>query len=95
MTVQTQTPARPVARLALIIAAIAALILSFVIGMQPVSAGGGATLNPGVIGTDSSDFEGFACPEGDELLVPEGQVMWHFILNGLDPGITSADHRPL
>jgi hypothetical protein len=79
-------------RLALIIAAIAALVLSFVIGMQPVAAGGNlADLNPGVIGTDSSnpdDLAEFPCP-ADEDPVPAGQVMWHFVLN-IDPGITSA-----
>jgi hypothetical protein len=93
LTVNTQAPARHMTRLALIIAAIAALVLSFVIGLQPAAAGGSATLNPGVIGTDSSnpdDLDAFPCPEGDEELVPEGQVMWHFLLNGLDPGITSA-----
>jgi hypothetical protein len=94
LTVYTQAPARHKTRLALIIAAIAALVLSFVIGMQPVAAGGNvADLNPGSIGTDSSDpadLEQYPCPEGDEELVPAGQVMWHFILNGLEPGITSA-----
>jgi hypothetical protein len=93
LTVQTQVTARHTNRLALIIAAIAALALSFVLGMQPAFAGGGATLNPGVIGTDSSnaeDLADFPCPEGDEEGVPAGQVMWHFVLNGVDPGIESS-----
>jgi hypothetical protein len=91
LTVQAQTSARHFTRLALVMAAIAALFISLTLRTSPVLAGGpdanDATLNPSQVGTDSADGE-FDCPEGDEPVA--GQVLWHFVLNGVDPGIASA-----
>ncbi|HEX9738373.1 MAG TPA: hypothetical protein VGA91_04010 [Candidatus Limnocylindria bacterium] len=89
MTVQTQTPARHAMRLALILAAAAALIFSLAVTTRPVLAGdNAATLHEPHRGVDSSEDAGdFPC-ESDE---PDpGEVIWHFVLNGLDPGIESA-----
>jgi hypothetical protein len=55
--------------------------------VRPAYAGGTATLNPDHVGTDSSQAQDQCDPD---VPVPDGQVLWHFILNGLDPGITSA-----
>jgi hypothetical protein len=79
-------------RLVLIIAAIAALALSLTLTTRPVAAGAPpATLNPAHVGTDSSDGDiGDECDEQGEQAPEPGQVLWHFILNGLNPGITSA-----
>jgi hypothetical protein len=40
-------------------------------------------------GTDSSEDAGdFPCPEEDEDLAGPGEVVWHFILNGVSPATT-------
>jgi hypothetical protein len=91
LTVQAQVSARHFTRLALILAAAAALVISMALSARPVFAGGpdanDATLNPTQVGTDSADGE-FDCPEGDEPVA--GEVLWHFVLNGVNPGIPSA-----
>ena len=69
------------------IVALAALTLSLYFAVRPAYATAGATLNGSFVGTDSSQAED-SCQQGDD--VPAGMVLWHFILNGIDPGITSA-----
>jgi hypothetical protein len=72
----------------LAIAAMAIIALSFALTARPVLAADPATLNESHVGTNSAtDGADFPCP-GDE--VPAGMVLWHFVLNGIDPGITSA-----
>jgi hypothetical protein len=79
----------------LILVSAAALILSlfFTLSSAPstVLAGGSAELNESFVGFDSSEEpDSEECnPEDPEFPEP-GQVLWHFILNGLNPGITSA-----
>jgi hypothetical protein len=74
----------------MLIAAAALGLIAFSLGyfVHPVYAGEPATLGEQFVGTNSAeDAADFPCP-GDE--VPAGMVLWHFILNGIDPGITSA-----
>jgi hypothetical protein len=70
----------------MLVVALAALALSFYFAIRPAYAGGVATLQESQQGTDSSQAQD-ECQQGDD--VPAGEVLWHFILNGLDPGITS------
>ena len=89
MTTRTATRAGLLTRRMLIAAAALGLI-AFSLGyfVHPVYAGEPATLNESQVGTNSAeDAADFPCP-GDE--VPAGMVLWHFVLNGIDPGITSA-----
>jgi hypothetical protein len=65
---------------------LAALALSLYFAVRPVYAGGVAELQESQKGTDSSQAQDDCSGED----VPAGEVLWHFILNGLDPGITSA-----
>ncbi|HET7082223.1 MAG TPA: hypothetical protein VFJ00_00735 [Candidatus Limnocylindria bacterium] len=81
------TTRKAVSRPTIFLVALAALTLSLYFAVRPVHAGEPATLNDNFIGTDSSQAED-SCQEGDD--VPAGMVLWHFILNGLEPGITSA-----
>ena len=87
--VQATSPARSWTRIALAIAALAALTFALAVSVRPAFAGGGATLHESHIGTDSSQTEDDPeeCADAD---VPDGMVLWHFILNGLDPAETSA-----
>jgi hypothetical protein len=71
----------------LFVVVLAALALSLYFAVRPVYAGGVATLQESQQGTDSSEAQDNC--EGEDS-VPAGEVLWHFILNGLDPGITSA-----
>ena len=71
----------------MLVVALAALALSFYFAIRPAYAGGVATLNPDHVDTDSSQAQDDCTGED---AVPDGEVLWHFILNGLDPGITSA-----
>jgi hypothetical protein len=84
-------------RLALIIAAIAALVFAVALSARPAVAGeanpcdtdptGFACLHDPQQGTDSSEDAGdFPC-EGDE--VEPGEVLWHFVLNGVSPAFNS------
>jgi hypothetical protein len=68
--------------------ALAALALSLYFTVRPVYAGGVAELQESQKGTDSSEATDDCAGAGKS--VPAGEVLWHFILNGLDPGITSA-----
>ena len=68
--------------------ALAALALSLYFTVRPVYAGGVAELQESQKGTDSSEATDDCTGAGKS--VPAGEVLWHFILNGLDPGITSA-----
>jgi hypothetical protein len=89
VTTRTATRAGLLTRRMLIAAAALGLI-AFSLGyfVHPVYAGEPATLNESQVGTNSAeDAADFPCP-GDE--VPAGMVLWHFVLNGIDPGITSA-----
>jgi hypothetical protein len=89
VTTRTATRAGLLTRRMLIAAAALGLI-AFSLGyfVHPVYAGEPATLQEGQVGTNSAeDAADFPCP-GDE--VPAGMVLWHFVLNGNDPGITSA-----
>ena len=82
------TTPKAVSRPTMFLVALAALTLSLYFAVRPVHAGEPATLNEQQVGTNSAEDAGdFPCP-GDE--VPAGMVLWHFILNGIDPGITSA-----
>jgi len=65
---------------------LAALALSLYFAVRPVYAGGVAELQESQQNTDSSTAQDNC--EGEDS-VPAGEVLWHFILNGLDPGITS------
>jgi hypothetical protein len=76
-----------VSRPTIFLVALAALALSLYFAVRPTYAGVVATLQESQVGTDSSQAQD-EC--SDEDAVPAGQVLWHFILNGLDPGITSA-----
>ena len=89
MTTRTTSKAGHITR-RMIIAMVAMGIVALALGyfVHPVYAGEPATLNEQQVGTNSAeDAADFPCP-GDE--VPAGMVLWHFILNGIDPGITSA-----
>ena len=68
--------------------ALAALALSLYFTVRPVYAGSVAELQESQKGTDSSEATDDC--KGAGKSVPAGEVLWHFILNGLDPGITSA-----
>ncbi len=82
--VQATSPARSWTRIALAIAALAALTFALAVSVRPAYAGGGATLHESHVGTDSSQTaDGEDC--GDAT-VPDGQVLWHFVLNGLPDG---------
>ena len=81
------TTPKAVSRPTMFLVALAALTLSLYFAVRPVHAGEPASLNDTFIGTDSSQAED-DCQQGDD--VPAGQVLWHFILNGIEPGITSA-----
>ena len=88
MTTRTATKAGLITR-RMIIAMVAMGIIALALGyfVHPVYAADPATLNESQVGTNSAeDGADFPCP-GDE--VPAGMVLWHFILNGIDPGITS------
>ena len=88
MTTRTATKAGHITR-RMIIAMVAMGIVALALGyfVHPVYAADPATLNESQVGTNSAtDGADFPCP-GDE--VPAGMVLWHFILNGIDPGITS------
>jgi len=88
LIVQAQTPARHVTRLALILAAAMALILSAALSARPVAAGGTQVwLHEPHQGTDSSDSD-FECDPSDDP--GPGEVLWHFVLNGVDPGYEAA-----
>ena len=85
MTTRTATKAGLITR-RMVAMGIIALALGYFV--HPVYAADPATLNEQQVGTNSAeDAADFPCP-GDE--VPAGQVLWHFILNGINPGITSA-----
>jgi hypothetical protein len=89
VTTRTATKAGLITR-RMIIAMVAMGIIALALGyfVHPVYAADPATLNEQQVGTNSAeDAADFPCP-GDE--VPAGMVLWHFILNGIDPGITSA-----
>jgi hypothetical protein len=73
-------------RMLIAFAAMGIIALALGYFVHPVYASGGATLQVSQIGTDSSDSD-FKC-EGQDP-VPAGEVLWHFVLNGVDPGITS------
>ena len=100
MTVQATHSVQSRARLLLVVAAAAGLVLSLALTTHQVQAGGNpcgppdtagyACLKDTQQGTDSSDpgdQQAFAC-ESDKPA--PGLVVWHFVLNGLDPGITSS-----
>jgi hypothetical protein len=72
----------------MIIAMVAMGIIALALGYftHPVYATTGATLQESQVGTDSSE----ATDDCKDTDVPAGMVLWHFILNGLEPGITSA-----
>jgi hypothetical protein len=74
----------------MIIAMVAMGIIALALGYftHPVYATSGATLQESQIGTDSSQATDDCAGAG--VSVPAGEVLWHFILNGLEPGITSA-----
>ena len=78
---------KAVSRPTMLLVALAALALSLYFAVRPAYANGGATLKESQIGTDSSQAQDDCSGEDD---VPAGMVLWHFILNGLEPGITSA-----
>ena len=83
MNVQAKAVNRPT----ILLAAIAAIALSLMYLVRPAYAGTTATLQESQKGTDSSQ----ATDQCDQNVpVPAGEVLWHFILNGVDPGITSA-----
>jgi hypothetical protein len=85
-------------RILLAIAAVAALAISMTFAVSTgVRAGGEnpcpsddyACLNDAHVGTDSSETEdGEDCETGD---VEEGEVLWHFILNQVDPPVQDGD----
>jgi len=81
------TTPKAVSRPMLFVVVLAALALSLYFAVRPVYAGGVATLQESQQGTDSSEAQDDCSGED---AVPAGEVLWHFILNGLDPGITSA-----
>jgi len=87
VTTRTTTKAGHITR-RMIIAMVAMGIIALALGYftHPVYATTGATLNPDHVGTDSSE----ATDDCKGTDVPAGMVLWHFILNGLEPGITSA-----
>jgi hypothetical protein len=71
----------------ILLAALAAIALAMSLAIRPAYATGGtATLQESQKGTDSSEATD-DCSNEDE--VPAGEVLWHFILNGVDPGITA------
>jgi hypothetical protein len=89
VTTRTATKAGHITR-RMIIAMVAMGIIALALGyfVHPVYAADPATLQESQVGTNSAeDAADFPCP-GDE--VPAGMVLWHFVLNGIDPGITSA-----
>ncbi len=84
----TATLSGRMARPMILVAALAGLALALAFAVRPAYAGGTADLKEAHVGTNSATDAGdFQC-EGDE--VPAGQVLWHFILNGLEPGIDAA-----
>ena len=84
----TATLSRRMARPMILVAALAGLALALAFAVRPAYAGGVAELHEPHVGTNSATDAGdFQCT-GDE--VPAGQVLWHFILNGLEPGIDAA-----
>jgi hypothetical protein len=74
-------------RMLIALAAMGIIALALGYFVHPVYAGGVAKLQESQQNTDSSDASD-ECK--DEDAVPAGKVLWHFILNGLEPGITSA-----
>jgi len=78
--------ATAVSRPTIFLVALAVLALSLYFAVRPTYAIGGATLHEPHVGTNSATSQDFPC-EGQDP-VPPGEVLWHFILNGLDPGIT-------
>jgi hypothetical protein len=74
----------------LLMVALAALALSLYFTVRPANAvvGNVAHLQESQKGTDSSEATDDCAGAGTS--VPAGEVLWHFILNGLEPGITSA-----
>jgi len=89
VTTRTTTKAGHITR-RMIIAMVAMGIIALALGYftHPVYATSGATLQESQVGTDSSEATDDC--EGAGQDVPAGMVLWHFILNGVDPGITSA-----
>jgi len=85
--------ARPkaVSRLMILMVALAALALSLSFAIRPAYAvalhDGPATLKGTQVGTDSSTAQDDCSGED---AVPAGQVLWHFILNQVTPGITQG-----
>jgi hypothetical protein len=80
-------------RLLLVLASVAVLILSLFSLVRPTPVAGGVDHieflhQAQVDSTDPGDQEEFEDCSEDE--VPAGQVLWHFILNQVDPPITSA-----
>lgn len=74
---------KAVSRPTILVVALVALALSLFFAVRPAYAGGVAQLQESQQGTDSS--EAVDNCEGED--VPAGQVLWHFILNGVNPGI--------
>jgi hypothetical protein len=72
----------------ILVAALAAIALALSFAIRPAYAASGptATLQESQKGTDSSEAQDDCSGED----VPAGEVLWHFILNGVDPGITEA-----
>jgi hypothetical protein len=89
VTTRTTTKAGHITR-RMIIAMVAMGIIALALGYftHPVYATSGATLQESQVGTDSSEATDDCAGAGQD--VPAGMVLWHFILNGVDPGITSA-----
>jgi hypothetical protein len=87
VTTRTTTKGGHITR-RMIIAMVAMGIIALALGYftHPVYATSGATLQESQVGTDSSE----ATDDCKDTDVPAGMVLWHFILNGLEPGITSA-----
>jgi hypothetical protein len=80
-------------RLLLVLASVAVLILSLFSLVRPTQVAGGNghiefLHQAQVDSTDPGDQEEFEDCSEDE--VRAGQVLWHFLLNQVDPGITSA-----
>ena len=83
--VQATSPARSWTRIALAIAALAALTFALAVSVCPAFAGGDGT--PLTHGADTDSSTSVDDPaECDGAVVPDGQVLWHFVLNGLPDG---------
>jgi hypothetical protein len=112
LTVQASSTTFSGRRFLLAILAIMGLVISLSLTAAPSSVRAGlsspcpaegelpdnpACLNPAQRGTDSSEDAGdFLCPEEDADLAGPGEVVWHFILNGVSPGIDEdSDDFPL